>query len=165
MPLATRAVYKVLFGGQIVWVGVQADGEVASGALGFFYGSGARTSTSGGGELYGSSGGPAASAGQPTEGGYVLTALNWNGNGPETLQRLIVTAHELYERRTELPVDVFVSRYGSWERIGSRISRKVRRPGPAPPRAPQAPPRAPSSPPPRAPSSPRPRLTRPCIPP
>ena len=157
MPLATRAVYKVLFGGQIVWVGVQADGEVASGALGFFYGSGARTSTSGGGELYGSSGGPAASAGQPTEGGYVLTALNWNGNGPETLQRLIVTAHELYERRTELPVDVFVSRYGSWERIGSRISRKVRRP--APPRLAPPKPRL------ARPQAPRPLLTRPCIPP
>jgi hypothetical protein len=124
LPLATRAVYKVMYRGQLVWIGIEADGEVAAGGgLGYFLGTGAAAAGEGGGVSHGPYGGH---GGLRHEVGYVLTAFNWSGGGTALLQRLLADAQQAYERRAEHSVEMYVSRYGSWERVGSRISRKVR---------------------------------------
>jgi len=124
VPMGTRTVHKVLFQGHLVWIGVEADGQLASGVRGFLFGGGGGGGGHGAG-MAGPSAGPAAAHGGQAEGGYTLTALNWSGRGKAVLQELIADAQRHFEARTEAATELYVSRFGSWERVGSRAARKV----------------------------------------
>jgi len=125
VPVGTRTVHKMLFQGHLVWIGVEADGQLASGVRGFLFGGGGSGGAHGAG-MAGPSAGPAAAHGGQAEGGYTLTALNWSGRGKGVLQDLIADAQRRFEARTEAVTELYVSRFGSWERVGSRAARKVR---------------------------------------